>query len=720
MSDTSTPKSPPKTYPTSRKTTLNRKTLTGVSGGARLHTKPTKVGSKPTSSVPQTISESNMSSSLPLAQESGNYNSEPNSQSDLSVLADPLSPIIPVVFTSSSLITMTTATITTTSLREPITVSSVFHTAVHDNISFSNFSSARISNTSKGSCGDDRVSVTVRLPTKTKQETFIMSSSDSEVEDNSQMRNTTLSRDSHAPSPILIPPTTEAEVFQAPEAMEEDARLQGIKRKPEAVPLPWADDFDISSGSQGVDNPSRLSGSSFPLPVQRPKHKRTRSERTKRSLAPSSSTHSQSAKKDDWPSLPPPSAASLPPGKPNPSVQTATLPFTNHGPSTSAGTRSSAFSKPPVATTGGSKPSSNTHRTQPDIVVSPKRTRLPPIVCSGELSPTALKDLKQLTPLFEAEFEARHTNSRAVFYMRTPKDHKQMVSFLLSKGVPLHSWTLPEDRNARLVIRGLHIDTPITHIEEALAEHNIQCTNISRMRSRGSDPVDWPLFLVTLAGTAQLQTALKISHLGRIKVTLEIFRGTLSVVQCFQCQGYGHTSHHCHERPICVKCAGDHRAADCCKTESEPCLCCNCQGDHPANYSLCPRRSQWLARRNASRAQQQASGTHATAISSTPTPAPPSAPNVNRDTYAGRVRGGPQTRTPPTSNPQAHSQEASSASSFREILELFQKLNLCHWLGVVKDLLQRLTEANSIFDVCSIICNSLLAGFSSPPAESVQ
>jgi len=64
--------------------------------------------------------------------------------------------------------------------------------------------------------------------------------------------------------------------------------------------------------------------------------------------------------------------------------------------------------------------------------------------------------------------------------------------------------------------------------------------------------------------------------------------------QCFNCQSFGHSSNFCGKPPKCVKCDLSHASKDCTKPASTPPKCTNCGGDHPANFSGCPRYQQQL------------------------------------------------------------------------------------------------------------------------------
>lgn len=61
-----------------------------------------------------------------------------------------------------------------------------------------------------------------------------------------------------------------------------------------------------------------------------------------------------------------------------------------------------------------------------------------------------------------------------------------------------------------------------------------------------------------------------------------------SVIQCSNCQEYGHSKNYCHKRARCVKCDGNHSTTKCTKPLNVPPICVNCKGQHTANYKGCP------------------------------------------------------------------------------------------------------------------------------------
>jgi hypothetical protein len=59
--------------------------------------------------------------------------------------------------------------------------------------------------------------------------------------------------------------------------------------------------------------------------------------------------------------------------------------------------------------------------------------------------------------------------------------------------------------------------------------------------------------------------------------------------QCYNCQGFRHGAKDCKGKPKCVRCAGEHKSADCPRTEDMEIKCINCGLNHAASYGGCRR-----------------------------------------------------------------------------------------------------------------------------------
>ena len=57
------------------------------------------------------------------------------------------------------------------------------------------------------------------------------------------------------------------------------------------------------------------------------------------------------------------------------------------------------------------------------------------------------------------------------------------------------------------------------------------------------------------------------------------------VLQCYKCQGVGHSAFHCSKNQVCLKCGGEHKHSECTSTELK---CANCGDAHAACSRSCP------------------------------------------------------------------------------------------------------------------------------------
>src|SRR5438132_1507239 len=74
----------------------------------------------------------------------------------------------------------------------------------------------------------------------------------------------------------------------------------------------------------------------------------------------------------------------------------------------------------------------------------------------------------------------------------------------------------------------------------------------------------------------------------RFKV--EAYKSVKPPLQCFNCQGLNHMAYMCSKDDKCFKCAGNHPSKECPNKDKDvPPVCANCQGDHMANSTLCPK-----------------------------------------------------------------------------------------------------------------------------------
>lgn len=96
----------------------------------------------------------------------------------------------------------------------------------------------------------------------------------------------------------------------------------------------------------------------------------------------------------------------------------------------------------------------------------------------------------------------------------------------------------------------------------------------------------------------------KARYLQRTRVYYEPHVSKRDIIQCKKCQTWGHATVNCFLNVIrCVKCAGTHISSECGKPRTDPAVCCNCGGSHPACSTECPHYKKAVEEKNKRSAQ---------------------------------------------------------------------------------------------------------------------
>jgi hypothetical protein len=158
--------------------------------------------------------------------------------------------------------------------------------------------------------------------------------------------------------------------------------------------------------------------------------------------------------------------------------------------------------------------------------------------------------------------------------------------------VSFHTFSLPEDRCVRLLLKNLCKHMPESVVREELETLGIHVQGVLQLRSgrRDQDAArDRPLtphFIVSVARGAEAQKVRSLTELCGLRVSVESYVAPKAPLQCKRCKRFGHTQHNCGYPPRCVVC-GEARLSGDCSTPKQQLKCCSCVGNHTANYQGC-------------------------------------------------------------------------------------------------------------------------------------
>lgn len=168
---------------------------------------------------------------------------------------------------------------------------------------------------------------------------------------------------------------------------------------------------------------------------------------------------------------------------------------------------------------------------------------------------------------------------------------------LKAENLNFHEFKWESEKQLGFIIRGLAgvTENDIPEVLEELRKAGIPASaklSLFRTGFMKANPNKTHNSLLKLVLPPNFDTKIlqKIRYIDHVAVTFEKMKSK-SVVQCLNCQRFGHTASGCQHKHRCVKCGANHLRDKCLRTfdKSIKLLCCNCGGEHSANnLSNCP------------------------------------------------------------------------------------------------------------------------------------
>lgn len=228
-----------------------------------------------------------------------------------------------------------------------------------------------------------------------------------------------------------------------------------------------------------------------------------------------------------------------------------------------------------------------------NFISDTRRERRPPPIYLF----TPIKNIVDFSRLLKEDvgdsFNMKFLGKQVKIQFDKQNDFIAFKQFAIAKNYQFHTYSLPEDKSITVTLKGLP-NIPQLSIREELCNLGITintCTQIN------SDTSLYAVYKINMSAKYTLIQLRKIRYLFHCRIYWDKFVNTKSIIQCYRCQAFGHTSSNCFKRPRCVKCAANHITAECTKDRDTPAKCCNCSGDHPANFSKCPSYLKFLEKR---------------------------------------------------------------------------------------------------------------------------
>lgn len=221
---------------------------------------------------------------------------------------------------------------------------------------------------------------------------------------------------------------------------------------------------------------------------------------------------------------------------------------------------------------------------------STNKVKIPPITIINPKTYQAIMDLAKQGQ-FNILYSKSERNDAIKVYPATVDDYRTITKVLEQNDQEFISRNIDETKLLKVVLRNVPKFADVNEIAHELRDQGHEITKADRMFKKHPDGSRTPysLVLLQLPHGAKAKEIYNVKHVCGFAIKVEPKRTTMSAMQCHNCQSFGHNQASCRVNPRCHRCAGAHHYTNCTKPTTTPALCCNCGGNHPANFSGCPR-----------------------------------------------------------------------------------------------------------------------------------
>lgn len=182
---------------------------------------------------------------------------------------------------------------------------------------------------------------------------------------------------------------------------------------------------------------------------------------------------------------------------------------------------------------------------------------------------------------------AIQTRGGIQIYVNTAADFRKAVQLIDDIEVPRYTYSLPQERPLKVVLRGIPPHFTEEEVKEDLQEQGMKIESVKRMRKNKDTP--YSMMLVTTERSDEGKKIFQLRQVQGLAVKPEPKKKSTSMSQCYRCQKFGHVQRYCTAEYKCAFCANSHTSYNCPEPRGrgQPAKCINCGGAHPAFAFSC-------------------------------------------------------------------------------------------------------------------------------------
>lgn len=245
-----------------------------------------------------------------------------------------------------------------------------------------------------------------------------------------------------------------------------------------------------------------------------------------------------------------------------------------------------------------------------------KKPSLPPLVIHN-LTISEIINITKEANISQDKFRLQLTQHGTKLFAQTNDVFSGLKLKLTQKNVNFFTFATAEEKMDKFVLYGLPKLEPDEIIKE-LNSLRLFPNSVSLMNLKQQRHVNHFLYLVCFPKKEHSVTLTQLQQLRGLFAFVVKWRRfqarSQGLAQCSNCQSFGHASRNCHMPSTCVKCAANHKSAECIhndpstkKVPDSVLKCKNCGGNHSARYKDCQKRIEFGKLREAMKPQARKS-----------------------------------------------------------------------------------------------------------------
>ena len=224
---------------------------------------------------------------------------------------------------------------------------------------------------------------------------------------------------------------------------------------------------------------------------------------------------------------------------------------------------------------------SNANMDMDEIKIKPP----PPIFVRGLLDFAAFRTVL-INLVGINNFFVKSTSKNLKIQSSNSDTYRSIIKYLKESKAEYHTFQAQEDKSFRIVVRNLHPSTPTVDIGIAIQEIGYTVRSVTNVLHKTTKN-KLPIFFVDLEPAEINQDIFHLNSILNTKIKIEEPYKRREIIQCINCQEYGHSKTYCAYPSRCVRCNSNHSTSACNKTSDLPPVCVLCGGAHTANYRGC-------------------------------------------------------------------------------------------------------------------------------------